>query len=228
MSPRGGEGHRWDPVWRPRLRPVRILVVLLLLLLLLLLALPSIMTAYAVWLIDSDPPIKAEVAVVLGGGVGERLGAAVRIWREGRVPAILITGPSDPLLPVYTGEDSLTQGEVKRRIAIRRGVPAGDVWLVLGATSTYEEAVLMRKELLQRRISSAIIVTSPYHSRRASRTFLKVFHNSGIRLTVETMPPGLSEDSPQSWWTREHDMITVFSETAKLLYYWNRYGIRPV
>ena len=221
-------GRWWDPVWQPRLRPARIVVVLGLLVLLLLLALPALLRRQAEWLIDTDPPCRADVAVVLGGGVGERLGAAVRIWREGRVPAILITGPDTPLLPVYTGGDTLTQGEVKRRIAIGRGVPEADAWLLLGATSTYEEAVLVRADLERRGLTSAIVVTSPYHSRRAGRTFRHLFRGSGIRLSVETLPLEMSQDDPEGWWTREHDLMTVFSETVKLLYYWNHYGIAPV
>ncbi|MBD3161409.1 MAG: hypothetical protein GF346_04285, partial [Candidatus Eisenbacteria bacterium] len=111
------ERARWfDPAYPCTFRPARLFLVLLAAGVLVLLFLPGILTAYAGWLIEVDPPREADVAVVLGGGVGERLGAAVEIWREGRVPAILVTGPDEPLLPVYTGEDSLTQGEVKRRL----------------------------------------------------------------------------------------------------------------
>ncbi|MDM7915592.1 MAG: hypothetical protein QUU85_10065, partial [Candidatus Eisenbacteria bacterium] len=129
---------RWDPVWNVRIRPARILLVLVLLAAAVVLSLPGLLTSYARWLMVSDPHRNAEVAIVLGGGEGERLGAALRIWREGRVPALLITGPDKALLPVYTGgQDSLSQGEVKRRIAIRRGMQPENVWLLLGPTSTY-------------------------------------------------------------------------------------------
>jgi uncharacterized SAM-binding protein YcdF (DUF218 family) len=202
--------------------------VLLLIVLVLILAVDSLMTAYARWLIRTDGPVHADVAVVLGGGQGERLGAAVRIFREGRVPAILVTGPAKPLLKVYTGEDSLTQGEVKRRIAIRKGVPESMAWLCLGPTSTYEEAVTVRAELERRGIDRAIIVTSPLHSRRVGKTFRHIFRDSPVRLTVETLPLEISQDQVHEWWTREHEMISVFSETVKLFHYWCRYGIPPI
>ena len=219
---------RWDPIWRLRIRPVRVLVVLVLTILVLILAMHSVMTAYARWLIQADPPVHADVAVVLGGGEGERLGAAVRIFKSGRVPAILITGPAKSLLKVYTGEDSLTQGEVKRRIAVRLGVPESKAWLDLGPTSTYEEAVAVRAELERRSLSRAIIVTSPLHSRRVSKTFGHLFRGSPIHITVETLPLEMSEDQAHEWWTREHETISVFSETVKLLYYWRQYGISPI
>jgi uncharacterized SAM-binding protein YcdF (DUF218 family) len=228
MSGLAGGAPRWDPVWRLKIRPVRVFAALAVIALALVLATPSIMTAYARWLICVDPPTHADVAVVLGGGEGERLRAALQIWREGRVPAILITGPAVPLLEIYTGEESLTQGEVRRRIAVHKGVPESKVWLLTGPTSTYEEAVAVRAELERRGLNRAIIVTSPLHSRRAGRTFRHVLKGSPIVVTLETLSPERSEDRPREWWTREHDTLSVFSETLKLLYYWNRYGIAPV
>jgi uncharacterized SAM-binding protein YcdF (DUF218 family) len=218
----------WDPVWRCTIRPVRVLIVAAAVIIATVLALPVLLNAYGRWLIRVDPPGRADVAVVLGGGEGERLGAALRIWREGRVPALLVIDPGIPLLPVYTGEDSLTMGEVKRRIAIRRGVPEDRVWILKGATSTYEEATSVRPFLEARGITSAIIVTSPFHSRRARATFERLFRGSPVRIRLETLPLPMSQDRPAGWWTREHDQMAVFTETVKILYYWNRYGVRPV
>lgn len=192
------------------------------------LAAPAILDAYGRWLIRTDPPSRADVAIVLGGGEGERLGAAVRIWREGRVGGLLIVDPGIPLLPVYTGEDSLTMGEVKRRIAIRRGVPEERVLMLRGPMSTYDEAVASRPLLEARGVRRAIVVTSPFHSRRAGATFRRVFRGSSVAVSLETMPLSVSQDRPARWWTREHDQMAVFTETVKILFYWNRYGIPPV
>jgi uncharacterized SAM-binding protein YcdF (DUF218 family) len=219
---------RWDPVWNWKIRPIRILIVLALLALIAIVVMPALLNAYGRWLIRTDPPSRADVAIVLGGGEGERLGAAVRIWREGRVPALLIIDPGIPLLPVYTGEDSLTMGEAKRRIALRRGVPGDRVWVIRGATSTYEEAIAARPFLESRGIRSAIVVTSPFHSRRARATFRHLFRGSPVRIALETLPLSISQDRPGRWWTREHDLMAVFTETVKLVFYWNRFGIRPV
>jgi uncharacterized SAM-binding protein YcdF (DUF218 family) len=177
--------------------------------------------------IRTDPPRRADVAVVLAGGEGERLGAALRIWRQGRVRALLITGPDVPLLPVYTGEDSLTMAEVKRRIAVKKGVPPGDVWVALGATSTYDEAHDALRALRDHKVRTAIVVTSPFHSRRARATFRRVFRGSGIDISLETLPADLSAEQPNRWWTREREMMAVFTESAKTVFYWNRYGISP-
>ncbi len=216
-----------DPIWRPAIRPVRILAILALIALLLTAAMPPLLTAYARWLMAADPPRSADVAVVLAGGEGERLLAAMRIYREGRAGAILIVGPDVPLLPVYTGEDSLTQGEVKRRIAIRRGIPDEDVWLALGATSTYEEARHARAELERRGAKSAIVVTSPMHLRRSRATFRKIFEGSGIEVGVESLPADIATERADRWWTRERELVAVFTETVKGALYWRKYGADP-
>lgn len=216
-----------DPIWRPSIRPVRVLAALAVLAVLLAVLAPSLLTAYARWLMVSDPPRKADVAIVLAGGEGERLLAAMRIYREGRAGALLIVGPDTPLLPVYTGEDSLTQGEVKRRIAIRKGIPAENVWLSLGATSTYEEALDARAELGRRGARSAIVVTSPIHSRRSRTTFRKVFEGSEITISLETLPRDISTEKPERWWTRERELMAVFTETVKGVFYWRKYGVPP-
>ncbi len=222
-----GRARRWDPVWRCSVRPARVLAVVAALALLLVAIAPALLEGYARWLIRRDPPVQSDVAIVLGGGEGERLGAAVGIWRQHRVRSILITDPGTPLLPVYTGVDTLTMGEVKRRIAIRKGVPEGDVWLLEGAQSTIDEAVISRSFLEKRGIRSATIVTSPFHTRRARATFQRIYRGSQIRLSVETLPLEQSEDQVTRWWTREHEMMSVFTESVKLLYYWEHYGIPP-
>jgi uncharacterized SAM-binding protein YcdF (DUF218 family) len=217
----------WDPVWRVQIRPIRILCVLVGVVIFAWILGPRLMTGYARWLIRTDPPRQGDVAIVLAGGEGERLGAALRIWRQGRVGALMITGPDVALLPVYTGGDSLTMAEVKRRIAIKKGVPADDVWMALGARSTYDEAQDALRALKERGVHNAIVVTSPFHSRRARATFRQIFRGSGIDVTLETLPVDLSAEKPDRWWTREREMMAVFTETAKTVFYWNRYGISP-
>ena len=63
--------------------------------------------------------------------------------------------------------------------------------------------------------------------RRASRARWRAFV-ADLGRVVETLPPEMSQDQVREWWTREHEMISVFSETVKLIHYWCRYGISPI
>src|SRR5690606_37015922 len=152
-----------------------------------LLAAPA-MNAYARWLIVEEPFERTDVALVLGGGEGERLAAAIQLFRNERAGGIVILGPDAPFLKVYSGEDSLTQGEAKRRIAVKKGVPDSLVTLVLGAQSTYEEALTARDASLGSRWSSIAVVTSPFHTRRARATFRKVFAEQDVEVKIYHLP----------------------------------------
>lgn len=192
-----------------------------------------VLEGYARWLIVEDPlPGRdgrpaADAVVALAGGDGERLHAAVNLYRERAARALLITGPDAPLLRVYTGEDSLTQGEAKRRIAVKRGVPAEVAFVSLGATSTWEEAIDVRRQAEAHRWTSLVIVTDPFHTRRTRATLRQVFAGSDIAFAVYHLPLDRSAQEVTRWWTRESDVMSIFTETVKLAFYWRHHGVKP-
>lgn len=191
------------------------------------LALPRILEAYAGWLIVDEDLESADAVVALSGAAGERLMGSIRLCKQGLGENLVIVGPDTPLLKVYTGEDSLSQGEAKRRIAIRRGLPPDRVILALGATSTYEEALTTRAAALDRGWTRVIIVTDPFHTRRARATFRNVLEDAGITVQVYHLPLDESQASAQQWWRRENDLMAVTTETIKTTFYAYRYRIYP-
>lgn len=227
MRSRRGTARSWDPLWRLPIRPARIVLAIAVLLVSAVLLAPRILEGYGRWLIRPDPPGRADVAVILGGGEGERLGAAIWIWRDGRVRELLISDAGLPVMPADSGRGFLTGGETKRRSAIYYGVPASAIRMIEGAKSTHDEALLVRSYLESRGTRSAIVVTSPFHSRRARATFRQAFRGSPVHVAVEIPPDSLSDHRVARWWTREHETMAVFTETVKILFYWRRYGIPP-
>ena len=65
-------------------------------------------------------------------------------------------------------------------------------------------------------LRSAILVTSPYHARRAKLTFDAAYAGSGIRLTVHAAPD--SEWRKLSWWQQPDTRRLTFTELQKLGY----------
>lgn len=180
------------------------------------------------FLIVEDPiagPV--DVVAVLSGGEGERLRAAIDLWRAGTARAILLVGPDDPVLKVYSGEDSLTMGEAKRRIAVRKGVPEEAVFVSLGANSTFEEAETVRDACRARGWTRVAVATSPFHTRRARATFRWAFRGSGVDVFVVHRPLGDSVNDPHRWWRREDDTMAVLGEIGRLAYYAYRHRIGP-
>jgi len=193
----------------------------------LLLAAPPLLERWARWLVIEDPVPPSDVVVALGGGDGERLHAAIGLYRTGMARSLLIVGSNIPLLKVYTNEDSLTQGEAKRRIAVRRGVPTDSVFVAMGPTSTLEEAARVLEEARLRQWHSIIVVTDPFHTRRSRATFRTIFRDSGIDVFVYHLPEGRSAQSISRWWRRESDFMAVSTETLKLFFYAYRHRIMP-
>lgn len=188
---------------------------------------PSILTAYARWLIVQDTVERADAVVALSGGEGERLHASINLYNQGKASRLLLVGPAIPLLKVYTDNDSLTMGEIRRRIAVRHGVHSDSAIVSLGATSTWEEAQTTLMEARARGWRSITVVTDPFHTRRARATFHKTFHEQPIRIAVYHTPLEHSSSNPRKWWTRERDLMAVMTETVKMVFYAYHHHVYP-
>ncbi len=83
------------------------------------------------------------------------------------------------------------------------------------ATSTYEEALLLKKVLANRRCS-VLVVSDPYHLYRARWTMRTIFAGAPVDFAF------ISSDAPSMqgfWWSSLESRIFVFSELPKILYY---------
>jgi len=90
-------------------------------------------------------------------------------------------------------------------------VPREKILLVVNPRSTHGDALLSKKLCEKNNIRSLIVVSEPYHTRRAHYTFKRVYRGSGIKLT--TYP------AQASWWRTEEGIDVTYSEYVKLLYY---------
>jgi len=154
-----------------------------------------------------DPLGRADVIVAVSGDSGPRVQTAVRLWNERHAPLIIFSGAShDP--------ESVPSAELMKRDAVRLGVRA-DAVLVEGASSTTEENAARVAELMAtRELRSAILVTSPYHQRRAAVLFEREFAKRG--LSLRNHPARDSSWDPTFWWTSESSRTLTLVELAKL------------
>ena len=159
------------------------------------------------WLIVADPPRWADAAVVLAGDPDyERTKTAVRLLLEGEVGLLILTG----------GEpgpgDSATS---LRDVALRAGVPAERIRMEQVSRSTRGSMEAIRPILEQERIRSVVVVTSPYHQRRAWWTARKTLRGVEV-LSRPAEPAGWR---PEGWWKTRWGRRIVFGEYARLAYY---------
>ena len=154
-----------------------------------------------------DPLVNSDAIVAVSGDNGPRTAMAVELWKQGLAPVLIFSGASlDP--------DSVSSAELMKREAIRQGVPESAI-LVEPASATTEENAKRTAELMSERgLHSAILVTSPYHQRRAALLFSRAFEPAG--LTFRNHPAHDPDWDPTRWWTREPSRSLTLVELAKL------------
>ena len=162
----------------------------------------------------NDP--KGDVLVVLGAdAVRDVIGwssywrsvYAVRVWREGGFREIVVSGGAAAgVVPV---------AERMRDYMVSQGVPPDVIRVETQSQSTRENA-LRCKALLESLPGKKILLTSDYHTFRASRTFRKV----GIAIEPRPFPDALKRiTSPAERWPV---FLGLCRESAKSAYYFLR------
>ena len=110
------------------------------------------------YLIVKEEPQKADVIIVLGGSL-DRVPYAAKLYKLSFAPKVLLSG----------------SGRYMMRQALSQGIPESSILLENRSLSTFENAKYSLKIMQDQGYKSAIIVTSPYHTRRASIIFAQFF-----------------------------------------------------
>jgi uncharacterized SAM-binding protein YcdF (DUF218 family) len=159
------------------------------------------------WLAVEEPLAKADAIVAISGDSGERADTAITLWKAGWAPIIVFSGASiDP--------ESVSSAEIMRREALRQGVPEAATLVEPASATTEENAAEVAKLMVERNIRSAILVTSPYHQRRAAFEFGRAFEASG--LTFRNYPARDPEWNAFLWWRQEPARSRTLLELVKL------------
>lgn len=170
-----------------------------------------ILNKAAKYLYYKDEMKPADVIVILSGEKTERLDYGVKLFREGwaRKDKIILTGG--------TVVWKYTYASLMQEHALYLGVPKKDILLENKSESTKENA-LFTKEILKRHgYTSLILVTSPYHSKRAFKIFKKIM---GGEIKIISAPSEESSFQFKDWWKREKDRKTVLTEFFKFFWFY--------
>ena len=158
------------------------------------------------WLVVDSEAQQAEVAVVLGGGGGSRLRKGLELYKQGIVSGLVL----------------VDEKKVYWDARLTRQCPdcktAGTALTILtGSVSTLTDALLVQEHCVAKDIRKLLVVTDPYHTRRASLIFKRQFAGSGIEVT--TLSSGDYRDRlPPSggWWRDELTLRVIGTEAAKI------------
>jgi len=159
------------------------------------------------WLAVEDPLERVDAIVAISGDTGARADTAITLWKAGWAPLIVFSGAAiDP--------ESVSSAEIMRREALRQGVPETAVLVEGASTTTEENAAEVARLMAGRKLHSAILVTSPYHQRRAAILFEREFGR--VSLSFRNHPADDPEWDASLWWTSEPSRSLTLVELAKL------------
>ena len=169
----------------------------------------QILNACFDFLVKSEAPVKADIAVVFGGdGYGNRLLAGAQLVRDGYVPVVLVNGPAG----FYDDHEC----ELAIPFGVARGYPEAYFRHFHGTfQNTADEATTVIAELRKENIKKVLVVTSGFHTRRTSRYFRNL---NGIEVHMIAARDQYANHG--TWWLHREGRKTIFLEWAKTVATW--------
>jgi len=153
----------------------------------------------------------ADAIVVLTGGRG-RTDEGLVLLRKGKAKLLILSG-------VHRDSD-LDSIFLKRLNSVERG----KIVLEKRSGSTYENALEVRKLMLEKGFSSMVLITSGYHIKRAHYTFTKVMPE-GVRIEAYSVS---SPNFDESRWWKGGSLGLLAAEFVKYYWYMTRFAVSGV
>jgi len=160
------------------------------------------------WLVVKNDSQHADLGIILGGGGVSRLRKGVELYDAGFI--------SELLLVDLTAEDwkhMLTQ------LCPDCDLQHKKITILSGSTSTTTDAQLTLTYCRKAEVKKVLVVTDPYHTRRADLIFQHRFRWSGIEVRVissgdynHLLPPD------EKWWEDKATRETIWLEFGKCLH----------
>lgn len=172
-------------------------------------------------LIVDEPAKTVDVVIVLGAGTRkndpnnlppqaeQRVVKGVSLVQEGFAPRLIVAGGQSP----STG---LIEADLMSAYAIERGLGDSQVEEERSSRNTWENATNSIALMKQNGWSSALVVTSPYHTWRACRMFRKQL------ATVSCIPADYSLVPTTDAYNRFMDNRSVIREYGAIVLAWFR------
>jgi uncharacterized SAM-binding protein YcdF (DUF218 family) len=174
-------------------------------------------------LIIEHPLEKADIIVVLSGSAAykDRTRLAAALYTQGNTQQIVISDDGGRAGWSQAEETNLPFVELARRELVQDGVSNDAITQLPGTMNgTDSEAKAVAAFVAERQTHSVLLVTSPYHTRRAFDTFNKALSGKTIDLGIVPTAIGASSPPAETWWLRPTGWRDVAGEYVKSLVYW--------
>lgn len=168
------------------------------------------------WLLQSDELRPADAIVILAGDA-RRTRHAADLFRRGFAPRVLISKPE------RTGREKMLDDmeipfpraeQLDMEVLRKTGVPAANIIVFGGGSvSTFDEALALQR-LFIGKAPRLLVVTSPYHVRRARLILANALPDAVLNVVATPY-----EQFPERWWTSQDAARELLLEMAKLCFY---------
>jgi uncharacterized SAM-binding protein YcdF (DUF218 family) len=148
------------------------------------------------------------VIAISGGDTAARTAGAIELYRNGWAELLIFSGAA-------LDKSGPSNAEVMRDIAINAGVPEEDIIIDRAAATTRQNAENTAEILASYRVKQAILVTSPYHQRRAVLEFRRAAPAVDFRSR-----PASDNTWDKLWWLSPYGWFLAFSEIFKIVYFY--------
>ena len=169
----------------------------------------GLMLGVGVYISPKDEPRPSDVIVAISGGDTQaRTEEAVRLYQQGWAPRLIFSGAAlDP--------DSPSNAEVMQRVAVAAGVPPDIIAIDEVSENTRENAAQAAEFIEAFEHKQIILVTSPYHQRRA---YLEFNRRLGEDVMIINNPAPDDVWSRRGWWRTSLGWQITIREIPKVLY----------
>jgi len=164
--------------------------------------------AIAVYLSPQDALSKVDAIVVVSGGdTDARISEGVKLYLQEWAPKLVFSGAA--------AEGDVSNALAMKRIAIQAGVSADDILIEEASKTTAENAEFTAKIIQNNNLKSIILVTSPYHQRRAYTQFSQALGENFVILNHSAKDETWRK---KTWWENTNARFLTLAEIMKNFY----------
>lgn len=183
---------------------------------------PRLLSRMGNYLVTDEVPEKTDAIVILSGSVPDRALEARDLYQQGLAPKIFLTkgkrSDSHRYVESGLGIDLPEEYEINETILRRLGVPEEAICKASEEIDcTEDEALVLQPLFKTQKISSILLVTSKFHTKRAGKVFRWIL---GKDVRVIPVPSRYDTFNPSRWWRKREDARHVAFEYQKLLVFY--------
>jgi len=146
------------------------------------------------------------IVVISGGDTKRRTEEGIKLFREGWASILIFSGAA---------REGVSNASVMKKIAEENGVPSENIIIEENSSSTVENAQFTQPLLLERNFQSIILVTSPYHQRRAYLAFREALGKEFVIINHSALD---TEWRKKNWWLSPEMIYLTLAELQKIAF----------